>query len=73
MKGNPCRKTMGDATPPRQHILCILPFPEPTEIFERIQAKHPNVDFSYRKSSFIGGKFVNHDIPDGTLLLDQFL
>jgi len=56
---------MGDATPPRQHILCILPFPKPTEIFEKIRAKHPNVDFSYKTSSLVNGKFVNPDIPDG--------
>lgn len=63
---------MGDASPPRQHILCVLPFPEPHDIFKKIKAKHPNVDFSYQSLQFTRGKISTPDIPDGILPPNAF-
>jgi hypothetical protein len=62
---------MGDATPPREHILCIIPFPEPTEIIKRIQKKHPNVDFSYIKH-FSFPKTETDAVPDGNHIAPPF-
>jgi hypothetical protein len=30
-----------------ERILCLTPGPEPTAIFERIKARHPNIEFTY--------------------------
>jgi hypothetical protein len=39
---------MGEAwNPDQERVLCILPFPEPTELIEKIEKKHPNVKFLY--------------------------
>jgi len=31
-----------------EHLLFILPFPEPTETVERIKKNHPQIDITYR-------------------------
>jgi hypothetical protein len=40
---------MGEAwSPEQERILCILPFPEPTELLANIEKIHPNVKFIYK-------------------------
>jgi len=56
---------MGDASPPRELILAIIPFPEPTELIEKIKKKHPNVDFAYVQRAF-SPKAITDAVPDGT-------
>jgi len=58
---------MGDASFPREHIVCILPFPEPTEILKSIQKKHPNVTFNYINLQY-SAKILTNVIPDGMFL-----
>jgi hypothetical protein len=62
---------MGEAPAPRsERILCIMPFPEPTEILLDILKKHPNVEFRYILQSFTQGKYwgiFKPDVPDGRL------
>ncbi|TAQ90529.1 hypothetical protein B7494_g1144 [Chlorociboria aeruginascens] len=39
---------MGDASVPEgEHILAVLPFPEPTELIAKLKEKHPNTKFTY--------------------------
>lgn len=47
---------MGGGTKP-EHLLFILPFPEPTEIFERIKRNHPHIKITYQNLRFV--KFEN--------------
>lgn len=59
---------MGEAPPQeKEHVLCWLPFPEPTEIIETIQKKHPNVDFTYKQLEYKkeGKNWEVKEIPDG--------
>ena len=62
---------MGEApAPPKERILCIMPFPEPTEVMLDILKKHPNVEFRYLLQSFTQGKYwglFKPDVPDGRL------
>jgi len=37
----------GGPGPKPEHLLAVLPFAEPTAIFDRIRKKHPNIKFSY--------------------------
>ena len=56
---------MGDAGPPNEEcILCILPFPEPTEILAKIQKEHPNVRIIYRTFLHSPGLYVDSKIID---------
>ncbi|KAG9248404.1 D-isomer-specific 2-hydroxyacid dehydrogenase-like protein [Calycina marina] len=56
---------MGDITPERQHILVALPYSqEMTEIFDKIKAKHPNVDFTCQRATFTPDKTTVAKIPD---------
>ncbi|KAH6678471.1 D-isomer-specific 2-hydroxyacid dehydrogenase-like protein [Halenospora varia] len=58
---------MGEAPPQeKEHVLCWLPFPEPTEIIETIQKKHPNVDFTYKQLEYKkdGKNWEVKEIPD---------
>jgi hypothetical protein len=61
---------MGEApSVQKEHILCILPFPEPTEILRNIQKKHPQVEFTYILQPITASRAWNtdaKDIPDGT-------
>lgn len=40
-----------DAEP--EHLLAVLPFPEPTAIFDRIRKKHPHIKCSYYSLAFV--------------------
>ena len=50
-----------------ENLLVIVPFPEPTEILEKLQEKHP----SLQTIRFVNTQFtdtpwtVTHEIPDG--------
>ena len=35
-----------------EHLLVILPFEEPTEIFERIRKNHPNIKITFINQRF---------------------
>lgn len=44
--------TMGGGPDPKpEHLLVVIPFPEPTAIFERIKKNHPNISITYRSSA----------------------
>lgn len=48
---------MGDASMEQQEcILAILPFPEPTDLIDKIEKKHPNVKFLWHTLNFIPGR-----------------
>jgi hypothetical protein len=59
---------MGEAppTPPKEYILCLLPFPEKPEILDPIRKRHPNVVFNYKHVQYIRGVPQNCNIADGT-------
>ena len=48
-----------------EQLLAILPFPEPTKIFERIKKNHPQVEITFRRLAF--GTFDEglQEIPKG--------
>lgn len=58
---------MGDASlPPKEHILCLLPFPEDSRISERIKKNHPNIELKYKQITFERGKSLTIiGLPDG--------
>lgn len=60
----------GRSTKP-EHLLAILPFPEPTEIFDRIKKNHPHIKITYRHLVF--GTFDQglQDIPKGDVGLSR--
>jgi len=35
-----------------EHMLVVVPFEEPTAIFDRIRKKHPHIKITYRNLSF---------------------
>ncbi|RDL41883.1 Uncharacterized protein BP5553_01862 [Venustampulla echinocandica] len=55
---------MGDASPEKEHILCLLPFPEDEKILKSIKDKHPNVEFTYRHILPDHGGIKISTIPD---------
>ncbi|KAL3427753.1 d-isomer specific 2-hydroxyacid dehydrogenase [Phlyctema vagabunda] len=56
---------MGDARVSEEHILLIVPLPEPEDIIQSIKNKHPNVRITYRQQTFEHGKVNNKvAIPD---------
>jgi hypothetical protein len=66
---------MGDAapalkmSPEGETLLCILPFPEPKALLDRLRKKHPHVKILYREMLFSGPKGEmwkpTSKIPDG--------
>jgi hypothetical protein len=60
---------MGDASSSeKEHILCLLPFPENTELLGEIKKKHPNVEFTYKQITYALGKGLDiQTVPDGIL------
>jgi hypothetical protein len=57
---------MGEAPSQKEHILCLLPFPEDTKLLDRIREKH-NVEFTYKHITFAKGKaLVMKEVPDGS-------
>ena len=56
---------MGGGTQP-QHLLCTLPFPEPTEILDKLRVKHPSFKVTYIHLTNPNIFDVSDaDIPDG--------
>lgn len=56
---------MGEAPRPKEHILCLLPFPEDPKILDRLRQKH-NVEFTYKQIFFGVGKALElAEVPDG--------
>jgi len=51
-----------------EHLLFILPFPEPTETVERIKKNHPQIDITYRNLSFVNFEDGVKEIPKGGVL-----
>ena len=65
---------MGDATPPNEHILILLPLPPNEKILDGIKKKHPGVTITYHVLDFkvvFGGE--PHKIPDGMSLSPTYL
>jgi hypothetical protein len=57
---------MGDATPPKEHILILLPLPPNQELLDGIKKQHPGVTITYHLLELkmvFGGE--PHKIPDG--------
>ncbi|KAM3086881.1 hypothetical protein ACMFMG_001002 [Clarireedia jacksonii] len=55
---------MGEAPPQKEHILCLLPFPEDPKILDRIRKKH-NVEITWKHITFAKGKaLVMNEVPD---------
>jgi hypothetical protein len=58
---------MGDATPPKEHLLIVLPLPPNQELLDGIKKKHPGITIKYHVIQFgVAFGHVPHDIPDGT-------
>ncbi|KAF7877619.1 hypothetical protein EAF04_001291 [Stromatinia cepivora] len=57
---------MGEAQKPKEHILCLLPFPEDPKILDRLRQKY-NVEFTYKQMFFgVGKAFDLAEVPDET-------
>jgi hypothetical protein len=67
--------SMGDASMRASEgevLLCLLPFPEPKDIMERIRNAHPKVKIIYRSIYFKGGiSNVTESPPDGQFDLNS--
>ena len=58
---------MGDATPPKEHLLIVLPLPPNQKLLDGIRKKHPAITIKYFEVSFgVAFGHVPHNIPDGT-------
>ncbi|RDW71784.1 dehydrogenase [Coleophoma crateriformis] len=65
---------MGDARAPYEHILIIVPVPEPQEIIADLKKKHPHVKITYVQQTFEKGEIRNlQDIPDGRSIDPAFV
>ncbi|KAK3671271.1 hypothetical protein LTR78_008906 [Recurvomyces mirabilis] len=42
--------------PAKEHLLCVLPQPEPTEILKTLRKKFPHIDIEYKQVSFTHDK-----------------
>ena len=61
-----------DTLSPNEHLLMILPFPEPTELIKSIQAKHPQLKITYHQVSYGAVPWVaERGGPDGKALSIQ--
>jgi hypothetical protein len=57
---------MGDAGHEPENLLVILPFREPTEIFERIKKNHPQIKITFKRLVFTDTPWKGvEDIPQG--------
>ena len=52
-----------------EHLLVILPFPEPTEIFERVKKNHPHITIVFRRLAFATFDEGLQEIPKGGVCL----
>lgn len=48
-----------------EHLLAILPFPEPTGVFDTIRKKHPHITITYRHLIFSSFDRGLQDVPKG--------
>lgn len=49
-----------------EHLLVILPFKEPTEIFDRIKKNHPNIKITFKSLLFTSTPWKGEEeIPKG--------
>ena len=56
---------MGEAwIPEDERVLCILPFPEPTELLAQIKTRHPNVEFIYKSIRWAPGAQLDQEVLD---------
>ena len=59
----------GGPDPKPEHLLAILPFAEPTAIFDRIRKKHPNIKVSYHNLAFADTVWKGlKSVPKGELI-----
>lgn len=64
---------MGDAYKAKEHILCLLPFPEDPKILDRLRQKY-DVEFTYKQIFFGVGKVLDPaEVPDGKLPLHPLI
>ncbi|ESZ98927.1 hypothetical protein SBOR_0683 [Sclerotinia borealis F-4128] len=57
---------MGEVCKPKEHILCLLPFPEEPKILDRLRRKY-DVEFTYKQNSYGLGKALHlTEVPDET-------
>ena len=47
------------------HLACLLPFPEPKAVINRIQEQHPQLKISYRQISLRVDWKKADELPDG--------
>ena len=55
----------GGPEPATEHLLIILPFPEPTKLVERIKKNHPQFVITYKNLSFVNFEDGVKEIPKG--------
>ena len=48
-----------------EHLLAILPFPEPTGVFDKIREKYPHITITYRHLVFTSFDNGLQDVPQG--------
>lgn len=52
--------------PKTEHLLVIVPFPEPTEIFDRIRKKYPHIKITFQMGLFNEPPWkIQEEIPKG--------
>ncbi len=56
----------GDADHKKEHLLLILPFPEPKETIEHLAKKYPNYEITYKEVGLTDSSWKNEEqVPDG--------
>lgn len=48
-----------------EHLLCVIPFPEPKEVVNRIQKCHPDLKVTFIKSTLPQNGKQAHNVPSG--------
>jgi hypothetical protein len=56
---------MGDHPDSKEVILLTLPWPEPTELIERLQNKFPDAEVRYKQITWRKGAATQEVLPDG--------
>ena len=51
----------------QEHLLCLVPFPEPKAIIDRIRQQFPNLKVTYKQSSLAFNWEKDQGLPDGTI------
>lgn len=59
----------------QEHMLVLMPFEEPTAIFDRIRKKHPHIKITYRnlvynETPWKGAQEIPRGLPSLFLILD---